>query len=88
MPPKNSKNTKSSKQRAETSLRTTTGAVGNVPDHVTIMRRAYEIHVERGRLHGHDLDDWLQAEHEILETSAPIAIQKRAPLKTKPMSHK
>lgn len=69
MSPKISKNTKSSKQRAETSLQTTTGAVGNVPDHVTIMRRAYEIHLERGGLQGHDLDDWLQAEREILETS-------------------
>jgi hypothetical protein len=30
-----------------------------------IARRAFEIFEERGRLHGHDLDDWLRAEHEI-----------------------
>ena len=30
-----------------------------------IARRAYEIFEQRGRLHGHDLDDWLQAEREL-----------------------
>jgi hypothetical protein len=30
-----------------------------------IARRAYEIFEKRGRLHGHDLDDWLQAEREV-----------------------
>ena len=32
-----------------------------------IGRRAYEIFVERGSVHGHDLDDWLKAEHELKE---------------------
>jgi len=32
-----------------------------------IGRRAYEIFLERGSVHGHDLDDWLQAEHELKE---------------------
>lgn len=27
--------------------------------------RAYEIYLERGEQHGRDLDDWLQAEHEL-----------------------
>lgn len=27
--------------------------------------RAYQIYIERGRLPGRDLDDWLQAEREI-----------------------
>src|SRR5579864_922530 len=34
---------------------------------VEIGRRAYEIFVERGSVHGHDLDDWLKAEHELKE---------------------
>jgi hypothetical protein len=29
-----------------------------------IAQRAYEIYCERGREHGHDLDDWLRAERE------------------------
>ena len=31
-----------------------------------IRLRAYELYEARGREHGHDLDDWLQAEGEIL----------------------
>jgi hypothetical protein len=30
-----------------------------------IARRAFEIFCERGCEHGHDLDDWLQAEREL-----------------------
>ncbi len=30
-----------------------------------IRLRAYELFESRGREHGHDLDDWLQAEQEI-----------------------
>ena len=29
-----------------------------------IARRAYELYEERGREHGHAIDDWLQAERE------------------------
>lgn len=31
-----------------------------------IARRAYELFEERGREHGHDQEDWLRAEQEIL----------------------
>jgi hypothetical protein len=47
---------------------------GNPPETVTdrdIARRAFEIYLERGSRHGHDLDDWLQAERE-LRTPANI----------------
>ena len=37
------------------------------PTRAEIGRRAYEIFLERGSIHGHDLDDWLQAEHELKE---------------------
>jgi hypothetical protein len=30
-----------------------------------IRLRAYEIYVERGRIDGQDLEDWLQAEKEL-----------------------
>jgi hypothetical protein len=33
--------------------------------HEEIARRAYEIFEHRGRVHGYDLDDWLQAEREL-----------------------
>ncbi|HXE33865.1 MAG TPA: DUF2934 domain-containing protein [Verrucomicrobiae bacterium] len=32
-----------------------------------IRERAFEIHIERGGIHGCDLDDWLQAERELRE---------------------
>jgi hypothetical protein len=33
-----------------------------------IRRRAYELYEERGREHGHDLDDWVRAEAEVTGT--------------------
>jgi hypothetical protein len=30
-----------------------------------VRRRAYALYEERGRLDGHDVDDWLQAEAEV-----------------------
>ena len=35
--------------------------------HGLVARRAYELFTASGSTHGHDLDDWLQAESEILE---------------------
>jgi hypothetical protein len=32
---------------------------------VEIRQRAFEIHIERGGIHGCDLDDWLQAQREL-----------------------
>ena len=34
-----------------------------------IARRAYEIYESRGRQDGHDLENWLRAESELLRTS-------------------
>jgi hypothetical protein len=34
-------------------------------DRSAIARRAYERFVARGGAHGHDLEDWLEAEHEL-----------------------
>ena len=32
-----------------------------------IRGRAYQIHLERGGQPGHEIDDWLQAEYELME---------------------
>jgi Protein of unknown function (DUF2934) len=37
------------------------------PSLAEIRRRAFEIHIERGGIHGCDLDDWMQAERELQE---------------------
>lgn len=37
------------------------------PTHQEIAARAYELHVQRGRLDGYAMDDWLQAEYELMQ---------------------
>jgi hypothetical protein len=37
----------------------------NGPSPAEIRQRAFEIHIERGGIHGCDLDDWLEAEREL-----------------------
>jgi hypothetical protein len=39
----------------------------SVPTSEEIRQRAFEIYIERGRIQGCDLDDWLQAERELQE---------------------
>ena len=41
--------------------------------HLEIAGRAFEIFCERGCQHGHDVDDWLQAERE-LKRSVEMAV--------------
>jgi hypothetical protein len=38
-----------------------------------IARRAFEIFCERGAQHGHDVEDWLQAERELRGSVAAVA---------------
>lgn len=39
---------------------------------ILIAKRAYELYSERGYRHGHALDDWLDAEREILSRIPPV----------------
>jgi hypothetical protein len=39
--------------------------LANVLSQEEIRLRAYELHIEKGCVHGRDLDDWLQAEREL-----------------------
>ena len=38
----------------------------DVVDSEAVARRAYELFVEQGWQHGHDVDHWLRAEQELL----------------------
>lgn len=39
-----------------------------------VRRRAYEMYVERGMENGHDVEDWLRAEEELLsKDEKPVA---------------
>jgi hypothetical protein len=42
-------------------------AIRTHPTREEVEVRAHEIYVERGGAHGRDVDDWLQAERELLE---------------------
>jgi hypothetical protein len=35
-----------------------------------IRQRAYELYVQRGKTHGHAIDDWLKAEAELRDHSS------------------
>jgi len=39
----------------------------NAPAPEEIRKRAFEIHIEHGGIHGCDLDDWMEAERELQE---------------------
>ncbi len=57
----NKKNAKKSPNR------TTNGTLGAIPLREEIEARAHEIYLARGSEPGHELDDWLQAEREVME---------------------
>jgi hypothetical protein len=42
-----------------------------------IAKRAYALYEARGREDGHDVDDWLQAEREILEEKNGLALRAK-----------
>jgi hypothetical protein len=50
------------------------------PTESQIRARAYEIFVLRGCHHGHEMDDWLQAEYELMQ----LPLDKVAKLKPTP----
>ena len=37
-----------------------------------IRRRAYELYLHRRKAHGHDVDDWLQAEAELVHMHSTL----------------
>jgi len=40
----------------------------------TIASRAYDLFLERGGEHGHDIDDWLRAERELRALEAEVMV--------------
>ena len=47
---------------------------GEPPSDEQIARRAHEIYERRGGDHGHDLEDWLQAERELRDARPASAL--------------
>lgn len=46
-------------------------AIAPAPGPADVAARAYFLFLERGGTHGHDWDDWLQAERDLLRPAAP-----------------
>jgi hypothetical protein len=69
-------------KKSSTSARTKRPArasnTNHTPSDKEIAARAYEIFLSRGATHGHALDDWLQAERELVETRKEIAFAHSA----------
>jgi hypothetical protein len=45
----------------------------------SVARRAYELFLSRGAQHGCDVDDWLEAERQLMKDSGPARTTTRRP---------
>ena len=57
------------------------------PSHDEIAARAYELYVQRGRLDGYAMDDWMQAEYELTQLPVDKIAELDAP-KAKDKMHR
>jgi hypothetical protein len=62
------------KSSSESQPQTGSGA----PTREEIELRAHQIYVERGSAHGQDVEDWLQAERELLEKYGKKGLKAKA----------
>lgn len=62
--------------------------VSPIPTHEQIAERAQEIYVERGAKPGRELDDWLQAEYELMRLPVQKLAKMDAPKVTKKLGRK
>jgi hypothetical protein len=60
-----------SAQRTSSNSRRSITQPGSTPELLEQIRiRAYELFEQRGRAEGHEVEDWLQAEDEVLQKTA------------------
>ncbi len=50
------------------------------PTPTQVAARAYQIYLERGRVSGYEMDDWLQAEYELMQ----LPVRKLAEIEPSP----
>jgi Protein of unknown function (DUF2934) len=74
-----SQNQSTNAQSARTEIRTG----GNGPSLAEIRQRAFEIHIERGGIHGFDLEDFLQSARELARNKRDTDTNKRDPSSTR-----
>jgi hypothetical protein len=72
--------TKQAKPRRRSSANDSAPLASGSAAYEAIASRAYELFQARGRLHGYDLDDWLEAERQFGATANPTTRRSgRAP---------
>ena len=49
------------------------------PSEDEVRARAYQLYMQRGGQHGHDADDWLQAEYELMQLPVQTIAKLDAP---------
>jgi DUF2934 family protein len=57
---------KSARSRKQPLQATQPASSASLPGHAVIAKRAYELFLQRGGVHGRDWEDWLTAERELL----------------------
>jgi hypothetical protein len=57
------------------------GSANHRPSDEAIAMRAYELYIARGATPGSDLDDWLQAERELIERNKDAAPRQYAAMR-------
>jgi Protein of unknown function (DUF2934) len=67
-----------SKHREEPFPENRTQTAESHPTHEEIALRAYQIYAERGGAHGQDVDDWLQAERELVAKYGETSLKAKA----------
>lgn len=67
MKPKNTTENADQNRREPADLEKLQPRLTKAPSPDEIRERAYELHMEGGCVHGRDVDDWLQAERELME---------------------
>lgn len=56
------------------------------PSETEIQQRAYELFLERGCEHGRDVEDWLEAERELIELAELRAVEPGLAADEEPLS--
>lgn len=67
-------------------------SISNPGLHRQIAEKAYELFQNRGQTHGHDLDDWVEAERRVMTTLGTQTVstepaRRRSPSPTRSAPH-
>ena len=65
-------------------MRKPMSSISNPGLHRQIAEKAYELFQNRGHVHGHDLDDWVEAERQVIATLGARTMSTEPPRRRSP----